>query len=400
MPPKMTSQRKMIVREDSYEDIETTTTHISSTKRKRSLKKKTFDTEQLTPLISFYYTLAKTPTQTSSTPMLDSSAANTRGSHKRVLGKTHKIPIEDNRGSLMATRKSPRLQSLGAQDLGSSSKSIADNCAVDQEVVDHVEERTKKRTRGPTKMKSIATDSGGRLEVKFNSKGQPIGTTSVKLSSFLGAPVREIVPITITNWRKITPGMKEVLWKSIQARYKVDKEWQKYYVFRTMADLWRASKSRLVSKLRKAPNEEARMNLKPDNINSEIEWKSYVREIEFKAKSEKFRKIRTKQLPHICSRKGYARLTEELVNNSGSKEAPSRVDVWTKAHKKKNGQPVNLEVAEAFDLVEEYKKDLTISSTTSVNDDILTKVLGPEKNTYLRAFGRGVTRSKLAIFYE
>ncbi|XP_062075132.1 uncharacterized protein LOC133779155 [Humulus lupulus] len=311
MPPKMTSQRKMIVREDSSEDLETTTTHISSTKRKRSLRKKTFDTEQLTPLISFYHTLAKTPTQTSSTPMLDSPPANTRGSHKRVLGKTHKTPIEDNHGSLMATRKSPRLQSLGVQDLGSSSKSIADNC-----VVDHIEERTKKRTRGPTKMKSIATNSDGRLEVKFNSKGQPIGTTSIKLSSFLGALVREIVPITITDWRKITPGMKEVLWKSIQARYKVDKEWQKYYVFRTMADLWRAFKSRLVSKLRKAPNEEARMNLKPDNINSEIEWKSYVREktsAEFKAKSEKFRKIRTKQLPHTCSRKAFARLTEELV---------------------------------------------------------------------------------------
>ena len=50
--------------------------------------------------------------------------------------------------------------------------------------------------------------------------------------------------------------------------------------------------------------------------------------------------------------------------------------------------------------MEEYKKNLTISSTTSVNDDILTKVLGPEKNTYLRAFGRGVTRSKLAIVSE
>lgn len=52
------------------------------------------------------------------------------------------------------------------------------------------------------------------------------------------------------------------------------------------------------------------------------------------------------------------------------------------------------------DLVEEYKKDPAMSSTTSVNEDILTKVLGPEKNSYLRAFGRGVTRSKLQIVSE
>ena len=50
--------------------------------------------------------------------------------------------------------------------------------------------------------------------------------------------------------------------------------------------------------------------------------------------------------------------------------------------------------------MEVYKNDSTISSTTSVNDDILTKVLGPEKNTYLRAFGRGVTQSKLTIVSE
>ncbi|XP_062111833.1 uncharacterized protein LOC133823208 [Humulus lupulus] len=41
-----------------------------------------------------------------------------------------------------------------------------------------------------------------------------------------------------------------------------------------------------------------------------------------------------------------------------------------------------------------------MSSTTSVNEDILTKVLGLEKNTYMRAFGRGVTRSKLQIVSE
>ena len=79
-----------------------------------------------------------------------------------------------------------------------------------------LEESVGKKKRGPTKMKTIATSSDGRLEVKFNALGQPIGGASVALSSFLGPLMREIVPVTISDWRKITPGMKEVLWKSVQ----------------------------------------------------------------------------------------------------------------------------------------------------------------------------------------
>ena len=73
-----------------------------------------------------------------------------------------------------------------------------------------------KRKRGPTKMKSIAVDGGSRIEIAYNDLGQPIGDGSVKLSSFLGALVREIVPVTLPDWRKLPSGMEEVLWKSIQ----------------------------------------------------------------------------------------------------------------------------------------------------------------------------------------
>ena len=50
--------------------------------------------------------------------------------------------------------------------------------------------------------------------------------------------------------------------------------------------------------------------------------------------------------------------------------------------------------------MEEHEKDTPISSTTTVKEDILTKVLGPEKNSYLRAYGRGVTQAKLEIVSE
>ena len=65
-------------------------------------------------------------------------------------------------------------------------------------------------------MKGIALDDSGPISVSFNAMGQPIGRGSVSLSSFLGPLVREIVPVTLPDWRKLQPGMKEVLWKAIR----------------------------------------------------------------------------------------------------------------------------------------------------------------------------------------
>ncbi|KAI9173804.1 hypothetical protein LWI28_006786 [Acer negundo] len=52
-------------------------------------------------------------------------------------------------------------------------------------------------------MKTIAIDPSSRIEVKFNSLGQAYDDGSVGLSSFLGPFVREIVPYTLTYWRKL-----------------------------------------------------------------------------------------------------------------------------------------------------------------------------------------------------
>lgn len=125
--------------------------------------------------------------------------------------------------------------------------------------------------------------------------------------------MRFIVPYTINDWRKIPKEMKDDLWARIQvkelkivflaffkfvifrtslmfvfialqSRYKLDKDWQKDWCMKEMAELWRASKSRLVSKLNKLPNDEQRLQLKPHNIKSEAEWRAFVQE----KTSEKF----------------------------------------------------------------------------------------------------------------
>ncbi|KAM6558032.1 hypothetical protein CsatA_027271 [Cannabis sativa] len=363
------TRRKMIVR-DSSEDEETPgqEKEICSTKRKRSLRKKA--------------SRSKTPIPISLTPISNSPTVNTRS-------KTPQISIT------MPTIDSPALNTRGSL----RRRSIGSSPVLD-DVAPPLEEPMEKKKRGETKMKSVATSSEGRLPVKFNALGQPIGKASISLSSFLGPLVREVVPVTLPDWRKITLGMKEVLWRSIQARYIVDKEWKKNYIFQSMGDLWRASKSRLVAKVKKAPNEHERLKLKPDNIKTVIEWRAFIKEktsLEFQAKSDKFKEIRNKRLPHTCSRKGYARLIDDMMNSSAKNEEPSRVDVWTKAHTKKNGEPVNSYVAETFDILGDSSLP---SKTPKEKGDLLSNILGPEKGSYVRGYGKGVTKTKLAIASE
>lgn len=77
-----------------------------------------------------------------------------------------------------------------------------------------------KKTRGPTKMQTIAVEPELKLNIRFNEYGQPIGETSVGLASFLGSLVREVVPVNIETWKKLSTRHKEVLWHSIQVSRK------------------------------------------------------------------------------------------------------------------------------------------------------------------------------------
>ncbi|KAA0061411.1 uncharacterized protein E6C27_scaffold749G001080 [Cucumis melo var. makuwa] len=56
-----------------------------------------------------------------------------------------------------------------------------------------------KKTRGPTKMKTIAVEKQSRVDIVFNEYGQPIGDESIRLVFFLGPLVKEVVPVNLEN---------------------------------------------------------------------------------------------------------------------------------------------------------------------------------------------------------
>jgi len=80
-------------------------------------------------------------------------------------------------------------------------------------------EPKRKRHRGPTRLKDIAKDPNTRVKVEFTNMGEPIRKGSVKLASYVGALVREHVPVTIERWTKIGEELRTVLWKSVQVSF-------------------------------------------------------------------------------------------------------------------------------------------------------------------------------------
>ena len=47
-----------------------------------------------------------------------------------------------------------------------------------------------------------------KVNVRYNKYGQPIGETSVGLSSFFGTLVREVVPVNVESWKKLSTRQK------------------------------------------------------------------------------------------------------------------------------------------------------------------------------------------------
>ncbi|KAJ0099510.1 hypothetical protein Patl1_20743 [Pistacia atlantica] len=175
-----------------------------------------------------------------------------------------------------------------------------------------------------------------------------------------------------------------------EARYKLDQEWQKHYVLKEMGALWRTSKSRLVSNIKMAKNEDERMALKPDNIKSISEWKKFVEEKlgpRFKGKSEEMKNRRKKQTSYTGGPRGYARMIEDIKKKIG-KQVVSRVEVWIEAHKKKNGEPINTKTAEAIEKLQQMGNDSSLLTPTNLREDVITKVLGPDKGGHVRGLGR------------
>lgn len=84
-----------------------------------------------------------------------------------------------------------------------------------EEVQTQQSEEKNRKTRGPTKMRKVAKHLDDKVSVEFTALGEHVGIGSVKLSSFLGALVREHVPLILDDWRHLDDLTRDALWEEI-----------------------------------------------------------------------------------------------------------------------------------------------------------------------------------------
>ncbi|KAF6154935.1 hypothetical protein GIB67_018372, partial [Kingdonia uniflora] len=105
--------------------------------------------------------------------------------------------------------------------------------------------------------------------------GQAIEEGSVDLSTFLGSLGREMVPITVDDWRGFDKKKLNRIWEIIKQKFVLD-EHNKKYCLQSLGKLWRSYKSRLRAKIDSCKSQEELETAKPKHIDS-THWKTFAK---------------------------------------------------------------------------------------------------------------------------
>ncbi|KAM1284909.1 hypothetical protein ACFX2J_027546 [Malus domestica] len=265
---------------------------------------------------------------------------------------------------------------------------------------DDVNEAKKRKGRGPTMLDYNALSKAKQIGVQFNDKGQHFGAGSASLSSSAGILARQLIPVTYASWDEVPTILKDKLWAAVKQKYDLA-PCRKKILLTQMSGCWRTYKATLTKQIRSlddGPDAMEQMQLlKPANVEKQADWDKFVKHRcspEFDAISEKFKKLKSfHTLPHVMSRKGYARLEDELRNKGTPEEDLNRVSLWIVARTRKNGQPVNEIVSKKMDDIK-LANEMPTTDNGSIKDDALSQALGPEHRGRLRGGGYGVTPSR------
>ncbi|XP_073226284.1 uncharacterized protein [Cicer arietinum] len=255
--------------------------------------------------------------------------------------------------------------------------------------------------RGATIMQRVikARSSGIKFEVGWNESGQPVDPNSSMFVSYIGAVVRQNVPITIDNWRdKALKDAKDIIWNDIQTTFVLDEE-RKSYVLRVAGKIHRGFRSHLSNFYLK--DREGNTNAEPPKIYqhyiSKDEWSAFVS----KRSDPAFVNISTANRerasnpkhPYKKSRMGYARLEQKIRKDTQADQPLGRHILWKEARVNKEGVVDNENVKKVVELCETIEQS---SETQEGNKDTCRDILGkvfnvPEYSGRVRGKGFGVT---------
>ncbi|KAF6153064.1 hypothetical protein GIB67_034786 [Kingdonia uniflora] len=112
-----------------------------------------------------------------------------------------------------------------------------------------------------------------------------------------------MVPVIYDDWRHVPLERKDLIWEAIKQRFTLDAE-NRSYCMSTVGRLWRSHKTRLRRIIDCCKKQE-------------------IQEYEVKT-----------SLPYTGTRRGYARLENDMKMKSAKPSSVVRVDVWMKTHTK------------------------------------------------------------------
>ncbi|KAK9229259.1 hypothetical protein WN944_022218 [Citrus x changshan-huyou] len=156
--------------------------------------------------------------------------------------------------------------------------------------------------------------------------------------------------------------------KRIEQQFNVDGSHRRY-IMSAMGRSWRNYKSVLTRKIialvksnDATRNLEALKGLKPRNIKSVQQWQRFIKE----------------------------RVSAEFKMQERQNSQITRVDVWIRAHTKKDGTAINEDVAEKL-------RTQVSEDASTIHGDALTHVLGKERNGRVRGAGSRVTATLMNL---
>ncbi|CAL1395923.1 unnamed protein product [Linum trigynum] len=256
-------------------------------------------------------------------------------------------------------------------------------------------QKQKKKTRGPTRcIRIIGLEEGNKLSVEFDEDHQPVGENATSFVAFLRVTVRNrsCCPLQVKEWKDISRDAIDHMWGIKMKKFTFELPMGKTEsIIGHMNALYRDYRHKLKRNyFNKKNNYESRLKNKPKRV-SISDWKYLVNlwsDQPFQERSLINKRNRSKHsMPPYTGTKSLARLRYQVKKRNGA--TPWRVDVWIESCKRKKGNALDSDSQIALSQLDQLKKQ-RVEGHISINDEeMFEKVLGPEKNCYVRAYGPG-----------
>ncbi|KAJ1427131.1 putative transposase, Ptta/En/Spm, plant [Sesbania bispinosa] len=233
-----------------------------------------------------------------------------------------------------------------------------------------------------------------KVILEWNREGQPIGEAAGLLGGFLGSLASNVnkFPISYEKWPDVPLAYKDHVWNNtIKEKFRVNDESNKKYIIANIGKKWKDNRVRLFAEnYDDSLGWEENLELRPDDISRE-QWASFLKY----RLSDKTREICEKNIanrlmqsvPHTLGSKTISRKKHELEIQTG--RSYSRGEMYSIAHKKKDGTFVNDEAKQKSDLLDEQTEQM------SSEEDAYTNVFGKENPGRVRGMGFGVCPSQV-----